>query len=183
MQVIHKTIGGLLEEIATAYPQRDAVIHSEMGVRYNFKRLSQKINRSARGFIKIGINAGDKVGLWANNSPEWLLSFLGLTKIGAITVPIDPNTTAENLHFILAQSECCGLIISGGTENRKIEEMALEAKKQIPALQFIIVLGDANTEEMTPWADFLAGADGVGDQALAEKAQAVQATNPMARAK
>jgi fatty-acyl-CoA synthase len=180
MQVIHKTIGGLLEEMAAAYPQQDAVIHSEMGVRYHFKRLSREIDRSARGFIKLGINAGDKVGLWAHNTPEWLLSFLGITKIGAITVPIDPNATTENLHFILAQSECSGLIISGGTENRKTEEMALAAKKQMPALQFIIVLGDASAEEMIPWADFLALAAGVSDQALAEKAQAVQATNPMA---
>ena len=180
MQVIHKTIGGLLEEIAAAYPQQDAIIQSEMGVRYNFKRLSREIDRSARGFIKIGINAGDKVALWANNSPEWLLSFLGITKIGAITVPIDPNATTENLHFILAQSECRGLIISGGTENRKTEEMALDAKKQISALQFIIVLGDASAEEMTPWDDFLALAAEVSDQALAEKAQAVQPTNPMA---
>jgi fatty-acyl-CoA synthase len=93
MQVIHKTIGGLLEEMAAAYPQQDAVIHSEMGVRYHFKRLSREIDRSARGFIKLGINAGDKVGLWAHNTPEWLLSFLGITKIGAITVPIDPNAT------------------------------------------------------------------------------------------
>jgi fatty-acyl-CoA synthase len=119
MQVIHKTISGLLEEIAAAYPQQDAIIHTEMGVRYNFKRLSREINRSARGFIKKGINAGDKVGLWANNTPEWLLSILGLTKIGAITVPIDPNATSENLHFILAQSECRGLIISSVSPLKK----------------------------------------------------------------
>ncbi len=70
MQVIHKTINGLLEEIAAAYPQQDAIIHTEMGVRYNFKRLAREIDRSARGFIKKGINAGDKVGLWAHNTPE-----------------------------------------------------------------------------------------------------------------
>jgi fatty-acyl-CoA synthase len=180
MQVIHKTISGLLEEIAAAYPQQDAIIHTEMGVRYNFKRLSREINRSARGFIKKGINAGDKVGLWANNTPEWLLSILGCTKIGAITVPIDPNATSENLHFILAQSECRGLIISSVSGTTKFEEMALAAKKQIPALQFIIALGDSSAEEITPWADFLALADEVSDQALAETAQAVQATDPMA---
>jgi fatty-acyl-CoA synthase len=180
MQVIDKTINGFLEEIAAAYPQQDAIVHTERGMRYNFKRLIQEIDRSARGFIKKGINAGNKVGLWAHNSPEWLLAFLGLTKIGAVTVPIDPNATAENLHFILAQSECRGLIISGISESRNFEEMALTAKEQLPALQFIIVLGDASAEEMIPWADFLAPADEVSDQALAEKARAVQAKNPMA---
>ena len=180
MQVIDKTIAGLLEEIAAENPLRDAIIHTEMGVRYNFKHLSKEIDRSARGFIKKGINAGDKVALWAHNTPEWLLSFLGLTKIGAITVPIDPNATTENLHFILTQSESRGLIIPGVTGNRKFEEMALAAKKQIPSLQFIIVLGDAFAEEMTTWTDFSALADGVDERVLAEKAQAVHATNPMA---
>jgi fatty-acyl-CoA synthase len=180
MQVIHKTINGLLEEVAAAYPQQDAIIHTERRVRYNFQRLSREIDRSARGFIKKGIKAGDRVGLWAHNSPEWLLSFLGLTKIGAITVPIDPNAAAENLHFILEQSECCGLIISAGAANRKIEEMALTAKNQISTLQFILALGDASAEGMIPWADFLEPAAEVSDQTLAETARAVQATNPMA---
>ena len=180
MLVINKTINGLLGEVAAAYPQQDAIIHTERGVRYDFKRLSREIDRSARGFIKKGIKAGDKVGLWAHNTPEWLLSFLGLTKIGAITVPIDPNATTENLQFILEQSECCGLIISAGTANRKFEEMALNAKKQILTLQFIIALGDATAEEMTPWVDFLAPAAEVSDQELAATAQAVQASNPMA---
>jgi fatty-acyl-CoA synthase len=180
MQVIHKTINELLKEIAATYPQQDAIIHTEMGVRYSFERLSAEIDRCARAFIKEGINAGDKVGLWAHNTPEWLLSFLGLTQIGAISVPIDPNATAENLHFILEQSECCGLIIPGVSGNEKFEEMALAAKNQIPALQFIIVLGEASAAEMTPWTGFLVSAAEVDDQVLAEAAQTIQATDPMA---
>ena len=180
MQVIHKTINELLGEIAAAYPQQDAIIHTEQGVHYNFKTFMREIDRSARAFIKIGIKAGDKVGLWAHNRPEWLLSFLGLTKIGAVTVPIDPNATGENLHFILEQSECCGLIVSTGTANQKLEEMALDAKKRIPALQFIIALGDVSVEEMIPWTDFLARAAEVSDQMLAESARAVQPANSMA---
>ena len=180
MKIVHKTISGLLEEIAAANPQQEAIVDTEMGVRYSFKRLSREIDRSARGFIKKGINAGDKVGLWAHNTPEWLLAFLGLTKIGAVTVPIDPNTTSENLYFILTQSECRGLIISGDSGATKLEEMALAAKKDIPALQFIIVLGVSSAEEMTPWDDFLEMATEVSDQALAEKGRAVQAANPMA---
>jgi acyl-CoA synthetase (AMP-forming)/AMP-acid ligase II len=132
MQVIDKTIAGLLEEIAAENPLREAIIHTEMGVRYNFKHLSQEIDRSARGFIKKGITCGDKVALWAHNTPEWLLSFLGLTKIGAITVPIDPNAASENLHFILEQSESRGLIISADSGDKKFAEMALAAKKEIP---------------------------------------------------
>ena len=125
MQVIHKTIAGFLEEIADLYPLRDAIIHSDQGVRYNFKDLSREIDRIARGFVQQGINSGDKVAIWAHNTPEWLLSFLGLAKIGAITVPIDPNAAEENLLYIIEQSESRGLIITGDPDNRTFMEMAL----------------------------------------------------------
>ncbi len=180
MQVIDKTISGLLEEIAAENPLGEAIIHTEMGLRYNFKHLSQEIDRSARGFIKKGITSGDKVALWAHNTPEWLLSFLGLTKIGAITVPIDPNATSENLHFILEQSESRGLIISADSGDKKFAEMALAARKQIPSLEFIFVFGTQSSEEMTTWTELAALAAGVDDTVLAEMAKAVHAEDPMA---
>ena len=180
MQIIQKTIGGLLEEIAATYPLHDALIQAEMEIRYNFERLSQEINRTARGFISKGIKSGDKIAIWAHNSAEWLLSFLGLIKIGAIVVPIDPNATIENLHYILAQSECCGLIISGGSQHKKYAEMALAAKKKMTSLQFIFVLGKAATEEMIDWVELSDMAKRVENSALSEKAQAVDARNPMA---
>ncbi len=180
MQIIQKTIGVLLAEIAAANPLRDALIYAEMGMRYNFERLSQEIDRSARGFISTGIKPGDKVALWANNTVEWLLSFLGLVKIGAIVVPIDPNAAAENLQFILEQSECRGLIIAGGPQHKKYTEMALAAKKKIRNLQFIIVLGESSSEEMTTWTELSANATRVENSVLSEQTQAVDARNPMA---
>ncbi len=180
MQVIDKTIAGLLEEIAAENPLGEAIIHTEMGLRYNFKHLSQEIDRSARGFIKKGITSGDKVALWAHNTPEWLLSFLGLTKIGAITVPIDPNATSENLHFILEQSESRGLIIPADSGDKKFAEMARAAKKEIPSLEFIFVFGTQSSEEMTTWTELAALAAAVDDTVLAEMAKAVHAEDPMA---
>jgi len=180
MQVIDKTITALLEEIVAENPQREALIHTEMGVRYNFKRLSAEIDRSARSFIKKGIKAGDKVGLWAHNSPEWLLSFLGLTKIGAITVPIDPNATSENLHFILEQSESRGLIIAADSGDKEFSEIALAVKKEVPFLEFIFVFGDQPSQEMTPWTELMSLAAEVDDAVLAETAKAVHAGDPMA---
>jgi len=180
MQVIHKTIGGLLEEVAALNPQRDAIIHSEMGVQYNFERLSREIDRIARGFIQKGIKSGDKVALWAHNAPEWLLSFLGLTKIGAITVPIDPNAAKENLLYILEQSESRGLIISGDPDSHKFVEMALAAKKVSASLEFIFAFGESADAEVVNWTELLALAEKVTDSVLAQKTEVVQAQDPMA---
>ena len=180
MQVIDKTITGFLEEIAAEYPQQEAIVHTEIGARYDFNRLSLEIDRSARGFIAKGIKSGDKVALWAHNSPEWLLSFRGLTKIGAITVPIDPNTTRENLLFILGQSESRGLIIPADSGANKFEKMALAAKEKIPPLEFIFEFGTQSSKEMTSWTELLAQAETVDDAVLAESAKIVRADDPMA---
>ena len=131
MQVIRKTIGDMLAEIAAAYPLHDALIYTETDVRYNFQQFIQAIDQSARGYLAAGIKPKDKVALWARNTPEWLLSFLGLIQIGAIAVPIDPNATQENLFFILEQSESRGLIIPGGPDDQRFLEMALTAKGKL----------------------------------------------------
>lgn len=180
MRIIQKTICGMLEEITTAYPLRDALVHTDMGIRYNFKRLSQEIDRSARGFISLGIKPEDKVALWAHNTAEWLLSFLGLIKIGAIVVPIDPNAAAENLHYILEQSECRATIITGGPQHNKHTEMALGAKKKIGSLQSIIALSGPPSEEVSTWAELSTRAKEVENSVLSQRAQAVETKNPMA---
>jgi fatty-acyl-CoA synthase len=180
MQVIHKTIGEMLAEIAAAYPLHDALIHTETDGRYNFEQFIQAIDQSARGFLAAGINPKDKVALWARNTPEWLLSFFGLIQIGAIAVPIDPNATQENLFFILEQSESRGLIIPGGSDDEKFLEMALTAKGQITTLEYIMVLGQRSSEEMISWTELMALSEKVDKSLLAEEAKKVHAQDPMA---
>ena len=180
MQVIQKTIAALLEEVAALNPQRDAIIHSDSGVRYNFEDLSREIYRIASGFFRSGIKSGDKIALWSHNTPEWLLCFLGLTKIGAITVPIDPNADRENLLYILQQSESRGLIIPDDPDNRTFMEMAQTAAKRIRSLEFIFVCGESEESGVVGWEELLARAEDGTDSALAERAEAVQAEDPMA---
>ena len=101
MTFIQKTIGQVFSDIARAHSKRDALVHTEIGIRYNYESLSREIDRTARGFLSSGIQSGDKVALWSPNIPEWIFAMLALAKIGAITVPIDPAATKDNLHYIL----------------------------------------------------------------------------------
>ncbi len=180
MQVIHKTIGDMIEEIAAKNPQRDAIIHTEVGARYNFEQFRRAIDQSARGFLAAGIHSKDKVALWARNTAEWLLAFLGLTQIGALTVPIDPDSSKENLFFILEQSESRGLIIPGGSHDEKFAEMALAAKQQMASLEFIVVLGHLSSKEMISWTELMALSERIPNSLLAEKAKAVDVEDPLA---
>ena len=98
---IDKTIAQSLNEIAGKYPNNIALIHSERGIKYTYHLFLSEIDRVARGLIKIGIKKGDRVALWAPNSPEWIISQIALAKMGAVLVPIDLGAGPEDLHYIL----------------------------------------------------------------------------------
>jgi fatty-acyl-CoA synthase len=180
MTSIHKTIGQMLANVAREHAHRDALIHTEMGVRYDYKGLSREIDRVARGFISRGIKQDDKVAIWAPNIPEWLLSFLGLAKIGAVTVPVDPASSRENLHYILQQSECRGLIVAGRDKDDQRLNMAREAGHEIPTLAHIFVAGDLSDRGMVSWRDLIDGGHEVTQDRLVAAAAAVKPQDPVA---
>ncbi len=158
MRVILKTIGEILDEMAGEYAHRDALVHTEIGIRYDYRRLSEEIDRVARGFLNYGLKKGDRVALWSSNVPEWLLSMLGLAKIGAITVPIDPAATRDNLHYILEQSESIGLIVAGIAGDENAVKTAAAAKKNIASLKHVFVIGESTAADMISWHDLIDGA-------------------------
>ena len=63
MEIVKKTIGQMLNEIAEKYPTREALIHTEAGVRYNYALFIWETDRVAKGLIQLGIQKGDRVAL------------------------------------------------------------------------------------------------------------------------
>ena len=118
MSIIRKSIGGLISDIAQTNSDRNALVHAEAGQRYSYQDLVHEVDRAARGFLNLGIRPGDKIALWSANVPEWMIAFLGLAKLGAITVPIDPAAATDNLYYILEQSESRGLIVADRDDSR-----------------------------------------------------------------
>jgi acyl-CoA synthetase (AMP-forming)/AMP-acid ligase II len=180
MTIIRKTIAQMIDDIAQQYSNRDALVHTELGMRYDYKSLSQCIDRASLGFLSRGIRTGDRVALWSPNIPEWIFSMLGLAKIGAVTVPIDPSATKENLHYILEQSESRGLIVAGGIENKKIVEMATAAKSDILSLEDILVIGDSSEANMISWNTMIAGGEKVDQEVLVKISETIDPQDPVA---
>ena len=119
-------------------------------IRYDYDLLSHQIDRTAGGFLNQGIQPGDRVALWSSNVPEWIFSMMGLAKIGAMTVPIDPAATKDTLHYILEQSESCGLIIAGENDDKDVVKTAIAAKKTIPSLEHIFVMSGSSEADAIP---------------------------------
>ncbi len=180
MEFIRRTIWQMMEEIAQKNPDHHALIHSETGVRTNYSLLVWEIERAAKGFIKAGILGGDKVGLWAPNISEWIISFFALSRIGAVTVPVDPGAGREDLLFILEQSGCSAVIVATGVADDEYEESIIYVRDHIPALDNVFVIADEVHPEMQPWTEMTAMGEGLETDDLSKMEDAVRPEDTVA---
>jgi fatty-acyl-CoA synthase len=180
MEFIRKAIGQAIKTIAQEYPDNDAIVHTEMGVRYDYGSLSRGVAQAAMGLIQAGIRRGDKVALWAPNIPEWIISMLALAKMGAITVPIDPGAGSDDLHFILNQSECRGIIMTPGLEDEEYVKMVLDLKEKFSDLEYVFVIADKSHPGMTPWPELRVIGEAVDPGGLTQMEDAVHPEDPVA---
>ena len=158
MEIINDTIGGMLEKIARRYPGRDALVHTERGMRYNYELLSWQVSRAVGGLAALGVQPGDRVAIWAHNIPEWVISMLAIAKLGAVFVPVDPGAGQDDLKYILGQAECVALLTTGDLADRAVS-------LHIPSLKSVIVFSPKPHEGSIPWPELMT----MGDQANLEK--------------
>ena len=71
------------------------------GRRWTFADLRDEVDRTARGFVRLGVQPGEKVALWMPNRPQWLYAFFALAKIGAIVVPINTRFRTDDLEYVV----------------------------------------------------------------------------------
>jgi fatty-acyl-CoA synthase len=180
MEIVNKTIGQMLEEIAKKHPNRDALIHTETGGRYNYGLLSWEVERISKGLMNSGIKRGDRVALWAPNIAEWIMSFLALAGIGAIAVPIDPGAGREDLHFILEQSECRAIIMAKGLEVEEYVDTILHERDRIPSLDNIFVIADKSYPDMIPWSELTTMGDEAGTDVSSDMENVIRPEDPVA---
>ncbi|MEC2137524.1 AMP-binding protein [Bacillus sp. FSL K6-1560] len=181
-ELIHSTIGRLLEQTADAYPDRDAVVYPDRNIRYTYAQFDSLCRQTAKGLMRMGIGKGDHVAIWASNIPEWLAVQFATAKIGAVLVTVNTNYQAHELDYLLKQSDAAALIIMDsyrGTSypdivNSLIPELQ-EAKpgqlksERYPFLKTLIYIGNKRLAGMYHWDDTEILAKTVTDAELEER--------------
>ncbi len=99
------TVGGLLDEMASSYPDNEALVYPERKLRYTYKEFNEVCRQVAKGLLKIGVKKGDKLSIWANNVPEWVVLQFASAKVGAILVTVNTSYKSSELEYILNQSD------------------------------------------------------------------------------
>ena len=89
-QIIYETIGNYFDGICERFPDSDALVVCHQDIRWTYREFQREIDRLATGLLALGIESGDRVGIWGANSFEWILVQYATAKIGAIMVCINP---------------------------------------------------------------------------------------------
>jgi fatty-acyl-CoA synthase len=176
------TIGDLFDRTAARYPDHEALVCRQQGLRYTYRELQDEVDRCARALMALGIEKGQRVGIWAPNRAEWTITQFATSKIGAILVNINPSYRLNEVQYALRQSGCRWLVIAPAFKasdyTGMIHELApelgpsrpgeLEAAA-LPDLRGVIRLGEARSPGMLAWAELLAKAAAVSAEELARR--------------
>jgi fatty-acyl-CoA synthase len=102
--LLGETIGANLERTVARAGDREALVDVASGRRWTYAKFDAEVNRLARGLLARGIAKGDRVGIWAPNCAEWVLTQYATAKIGAILVNINPAYRTHELDYVVRQS-------------------------------------------------------------------------------
>ncbi|WP_286999900.1 AMP-binding protein, partial [Shewanella sp. CG_4_9_14_0_8_um_filter_42_14] len=165
--LINKTIGQYFDDIANIYPDNLAVVVYHQHIRWNYRQYQEKIDSLATGLLQLGIQAGDRVGIWSPNNIEWCLTQFATAKIGAIMVCINPAYRPEELEYSLSNVGCRAVICADRFKSSDYLQMLNEllpelssnqgrlSARALPKLEFVIRMGTDKTPGMLNFNDLL----------------------------
>ena len=155
-----QTIGDNLDATVARVPDRDALVDRAAGIRLIYAELGAEVDRLARALIAAGLEKGDRVGIWAPNCAEWVLTQFATAKVGAVLVNINPAYRVHELTYVLGQAGIRMLVIAPAFKTSDYVAMVEAVRPQCPALEQVVVIGRDS------WTDLLARADEVSPERL-----------------
>ena len=159
------TVPQMLAETARLYGRHDAAIFVQQGVRYSYSDFVRAVDGIAEGFLSLGLQPGDRVGIWSPNRLEWLLTQFATARIGLVLVTINPAYRIAELEYVLNKVSCRALVSACAHKTSNylgmIETLAPELKNSLPGqlrsaklphLRMVIHMGDEERDGMIRFA-------------------------------
>ncbi len=183
--LLGKTIGEMFDETAERFPDTEALVVVHQNIRWTYKALKQQVDLCALGLHAMGLQKGDRIGIWALNRAEWTVLQYATAKLGAILVNINPSYRVHELEYVLKQSGCKFLVIDEKTEHADYAAMVYQLlpklqysdpgylrETRLPELNTIITVEEKAGPGMFTWKDVMT----LGDEIKPEVLDKISAT-------
>ncbi|MFG5863058.1 AMP-binding protein [Metapseudomonas sp. CR1201] len=186
------TIGAAFDATVARFPEREALVVRHQGLRYSWKELAEAVDRHARALLALGLESGDRLGIWAPNCAEWCITQFASAKIGAILVNINPAYRSSELEYALKQSGCRWVICADAFKTSDYHAMLLGlvpelaaaepgalSSEKLPELRGVVSLAANPPAGFLPWAALQEKAGQVSVEALTERQASLQFDDPI----
>lgn len=157
LPLVFKTIGQLLADTSLIYGEREALVSVHQSLRYTYDELNALVDQYAAGFAALGLQSGDRVGIWSPNNAEWIITQFATARAGLILVNINPAYRLSELEYALNKTGCKGLVsaskfkssdymamirtLAPEIDTSEVGQLSLE---KLPDLRMVAIIGEQN---------------------------------------
>jgi fatty-acyl-CoA synthase len=184
--LIGKTIGALLDEVSAADGAREALVVAHQKIRWTYSELKSRSDAFASGLLSLGLEPGDRIGIWAPNCAEWTIAQFATAKAGLILVNINPAYRLSELEHVLRAVGCRALITAARFKTSDYIAMIREivpelgngsselTSLRLPELRYVISIGGGSYAGCRAFDRVLDRGKQLGSQRLNSVAAAIQ---------
>uniref|UniRef100_A0A8C4ZF91 Medium-chain acyl-CoA ligase ACSF2, mitochondrial n=1 Tax=Gadus morhua TaxID=8049 RepID=A0A8C4ZF91_GADMO len=129
--LVYSTIGQCLQAAARRWPDREAVVFPQEGVRKTFAQFQEDVDKTAAGLFALGLNRGDRLGVWGPNTYEWILYQYATAKAGIIMVSVNPAYQLNELEYTMRKVKCNAVVCPTRFKTQEFCQMLREICPEI----------------------------------------------------
>ena len=190
--LVGETIGLHFERAVQRWGDREAVVMRHQNLRLTYRQLHQRVDALAAGLLALGLNPGDRIGIWATNCVEWVITQFATARAGLVQVNLDPAYRAAEIEYALNRVGCkalitmdrfkssdyLGILRSVMPEIQSSRPGELKSEK-IPSLSLLIHLGDVQEPGFLRFDEVLAMASDASRERLMQLQHQLQFEDPI----
>ena len=190
--LLTQCIGDAFDATVARFPDREALVVRHQALRYTWQQLAEAVDQHARALMALGVQPGDRLGIWAPNCAEWCITQFASAKVGAILVNINPAYRSSELDYALGQAGCRLVICADAFKTSDYHAMlqglvpglassqpgALTCER-FPELRGVVSLAASPPPGFLAWHALQARAESVSCQALVERQAQLRCDDPI----
>ncbi|WP_168582285.1 AMP-binding protein [Gephyromycinifex aptenodytis] len=168
--LLEETIGANLERTVARFGEREALVDVPSGRRWTYAQFDADVNQVAKGLLAGGIEAGERVGIWSPNCPEWTILQYATAKVGAILVNVNPAYRSHELDYVVNQSGMRMLVSAVSFKTSQYQKMVEQIRGKSAGLEWVVYLGEDS------WSELARSGAEVPDEQLRERMESLSPT-------
>lgn len=190
--LLSQTIGQFFDFACDNWATRPALVVRHQNVRLTYSELRRSVDELAAGLLALGLEPGDRIGIWSPNNMEWVLAQFATAKVGLILVNINPAYRLSELEYALNKVGCNALILAEQFKTSDyigmLRELAPElttaapgslASRRLPELRIVIALGEERRAGIYRFVDVMARGEETHRRRVSSLSEILQFDDPI----